>query len=517
LKNITCIVLIVLMWGCVANKAAVLEVDTLIVGGMIVDGSGADPRPGIIGISGDTIVIVGDADNISATRTINAQGLIVSPGFIDPHTHADADLASSKTSINEAYLRQGVTTVFIGNDGGGGSVAVVRSALEQSGIGTNAGLWSGHGALRNAVVGETNRIATDVELAEMKLRLGNDMKAGALGLSTGLFYAPGSYASTDEIVSLAKVAAAYGGVYESHIRDESNYSIGLVNAIKELIEISERAAIPAHIAHIKALGPAVHGQSKTVIELIRSARDQGLKITADQYPWLASGTRLSNALIPRSVMDGGVERMRARLRESSLVAEMRPQMLANLKRRGGASAILITGDSPYRGKTLKELAEEADMDTLEKAIEIILAGDPAIASFMMLQDDVERLLVEPWVVTGSDGSSGHPRKYGSFPKKYQDYTVKKNLLSISKFVRQSSALTAEIFGLCKRGRLAIGFKADVSIWDPDEYQSKASYEYPTELAMGVVHLLINGELVIQNRKLIGIRHGKVVGPFECKT
>ena len=507
---ITCVLL-----GCVTNKALLVEVDTLIVGGMIVDGSSNEPRRGSVGIVGGSIAFIGAPNGIKAKRIVHAEGLIVSPGFIDPHTHADADLTSSITSMNKAYLRQGVTTVFIGNDGGGTSVSELRSSLEKEGTGTNVGLWSGHGTLRSAVVGEANRAATDTELARMQRLLSRDMKAGALGLSTGLFYAPGSYASTDELVLLATVAASYGGVYESHIRDESNYTVGLVNAINELIEISERADIPAHVAHIKALGPAVHGQSKLVIGLIKNARKRGLAITADQYPWLASGTRLSNALIPRSAMDGGVEHMQTRLRDASLVLEMRPMMLANLKRRGGAAAMLITGDSPFRGKTLEQLADEDDMDMLDKAIEIILSGDPAIASFMMHQDDVERFLVQPWVVSGSDGSIGHPRKYGSFPKKYQDYSVKKKLLTLGEFVRQSSSRTAEIFALCKRGKLSSGYAADIVVWDAEKFLSKATYERPTEPATGVVYLFVNGEMIIENSVLSETRAGKVVSQKDC--
>ncbi|MEM7017022.1 MAG: amidohydrolase family protein, partial [Pseudomonadota bacterium] len=480
-----------------------------------VDGSGTVPRPGCVGVRSNTIVHIGPPCELASQETIDATGLVVSPGFIDPHTHADDDLDSN----NEAYLRQGVTTLFIGNDGGGGTVKAARQHLDKHGVSTNVGLFSGHGAVRESVMGYENRAPTESELDQMKALVKADMEAGSLGLSSGLFYAPGSYANTDELVELARVAAKYNGIYDSHIRDEGNYNInvGLLGSIRELIDIAEQANIPGHIAHIKALGPAVHGQSHRVISLVEKARKQGVIITADQYPWLASGTRLSNALLPRSVMEGGKQQMHKRLNDIAYVESIRAQIEQNLVRRGGATALLITGQSAHQGKTLEEAANTLQLDTIKTAISIVLEGDPAVASFMMAESDVKNYMVRPWVVTGSDGSTGHPRKFGTFPHKYQRYVVEEKVLTMAHFVENSSARTAQIFGLCRRGTLQKAMAADIAIWDPVNFRAEATYQKPTEPAVGVIHLMVNGQWAIRNSQLTEIRAGTVINLTECSS
>jgi N-acyl-D-aspartate/D-glutamate deacylase len=214
-------------------------------------------------------------------------------------------------------------------------------------------------------------------------------------------------------------------------------------------------------------------------------------------------------------MVGGVGEMQKRLANENTMKAVWPQMQANLERRGGAQALLITGESKYRGKTLQQLASQYHLDVLPMAVEIILAGDPAIASFMMRPDDVKHLMVQPWVVTGSDGTVGHPRKYGSFPKKFETYVVANKLISIEQFVRQSSSLTAEIFGLCDRGRLEVGLNADIAVWSADGFRSNATYENPTEFAQGVQYLIVNGKIVIDNEVLTEFRAGKVIDARRC--
>ncbi|MEM9624295.1 MAG: M14 family zinc carboxypeptidase, partial [Pseudomonadota bacterium] len=338
------------------------SVDVLIRGGQVIDGSAEGGDPNVeIEINGQRIVYVGPGRNTPAHQVIDASGLVVSPGFIDPHTHMLSALKNPADAVNRPYLFQGVTTVFVGNDGAGGGMPVgpLRKHLETMPLGTNVGLWSGHGHIRTAVMGPAARAPNPDELGGMQAMLDAEMRAGSLGLSTGLFYAPGSFARTEEVVALARVAAAYGGIYDTHIRDESDYNVGLVPAVAEVLEIAESADIAAHIAHIKALGPNVHGQSRSLVDMVTQARQRGLRVTADQYPWLASGTRLSNALIPRQVMDGGVPAMQARLRDPEMLASMRPQLALNLQRRGGAQALLVTGKGPYQGQTLAALAQQS--------------------------------------------------------------------------------------------------------------------------------------------------------------
>ncbi len=490
--------------------------DVLIVNGVLVDGTGQDAQALSLGIRGEEIVYIGPDTSLPAKRVLDAASLVVSPGFIDPHTHASKELLSPQTSANSPYLFQGVTTVLIGNDGGGDPVTdTLRQQLSTNNIGTNVGLLIGHGALRRAVMGSEDRAPTADEMAEMKSVLSNAMESGSLGLSTGLFYAPGSFAKTDEVVELARIVAEHGGVHDSHIRDESDYSIGLIGAIDEIIDISRQSGVTGHISHIKALGPAVWGQSLEVVNLIEAARLEGLPISANQYPWLASGTHLANALVPREMMDGGKQAMLLRLQDQTVLEGIRPQMAANLERRGGADALLISGDSKWRGKTLGEVSRITGKNPIDSAVAIILDGDPSVASFMMQEEDVERLMSQPWVVTGSDGSEGHPRKYATFPEKYQKYVVQKSLLSLREFVRRSSGLTAEIFNLCDRGHLLPGYRADIAIWSRSDFEPMADYDNPERLARGVRYLLVNGKFVIDDGNLTDNRNGQILSRQTC--
>ncbi len=489
-------------------------VDLLIKGGHVIDGRGTPGHVANVAINGDRIVYIGD-DEIAATRTIDARGLFVTPGFIDPHTHTDIDLLSPVSSVNLAYLHQGVTTVFVGNDGGGQRFIDAASTIDANRPGTNVGLFRGHGALRSEFVGLDDRAPTEEEAEAMVAALVEDMAAGALGLSSGLFYAPGSFATTEEVTRLATVVGEFDGVYDTHLRDEADYTIGLLSAVGEAIEIGRSSGANVHIAHIKALGPSVQGEAVEIIRLVEAARREGVRVTADQYPWLASGTRLSSALVPRWAHDGGREAMLARFDDVDLGERLRPDMLANLERRGGADRLLITGRSPYRGQNLAAIARELEVDALDAALAIVRAGDPAVASFMMTDADIEALMAKNWVMTGSDGSTGHPRKYGTYPRKYSEFVRKRGVLSTDAFVHRSSGLVAETFGLCDRGVLAKGKKADVAIWDPAAFASNATYENPTAYASGVRFVLVSGDFAIDEGEATGAQSGRVIRRTDC--
>ncbi|HXG85568.1 MAG TPA: amidohydrolase family protein, partial [Pyrinomonadaceae bacterium] len=255
-----------------------------------------------IGIRGERIVFVGKSagKNIVAARTLDAAGMIIVPGFIDPHTHALEDLSNPKLNGSENYLMQGVTTVITGNDGGGPFlVAETLEKWTRQGIGVNAGLLVGHGTVRGEVMGAGDAEPSGDQLAQMKNLTAQAMNEGAYGMSTGLFYAPGSFSKTEEVIELAKTVAERGGVYDTHLRDEGSYSIGLLGSVRETIRIGRIATIPVHISHVKALGTEVWGQSRQVVRLIRQARAKGVKVTANQYPYTASGTNIIAALIPR--------------------------------------------------------------------------------------------------------------------------------------------------------------------------------------------------------------------------
>ena len=462
-----------------SDDAVEPEYDLLIRNGLVFEGDpGTPPTARDVAIVDDRIVLVGDAGDSTAQRTIDAAGRLVTAGFIDPHTHSGDDLRSPEHNANLNYLTQGVTTVVNGNDGGGAADALERAAdWQAAGMGTNSAFFVGHGSVRRAVMGGDNRPPTADELVEMCALVERAMQNGALGLSTGLYYTPGNFADTDEVVELARVAARYGGIYDTHLRDESSYSIGLIAAVEETLEIGRRAGIPVHFAHLKALGVDVWGESETVIDLVRAALAEGLVVTADQYPWSASGTRLHNALLPRDFLDGEADAFVDKLGNADTRAALTGAVIENLRRRGGAESILFV-DAKHpgiSGKTLAEVALEREQTDIEAAFEILRQGSVRIASFNMHEDDIRAFMVQPWVVTSSDGTDGHPRKYASFPRKYQRYVRDESLLTLEEFLYRSSAMTADALGIERRGRIRPDWFADIVVIDLAEYTANADF------------------------------------------
>ena len=450
---------------------------------------------------------------IKATKTIDATGKIVSPGFIDPHTHSLSELLSKDKNHNLNYLTQGVTTVINGNDGGGPvDITAMSEKLTTNGIGTNTALLVGHGSLREQVMGRVERYSTPAELSEMSALLTKAMQAGAIGLSTGLYYVPGSYANTDEVINLAKIASHYGGIYDTHLRDESTFNIGFTAALDEAINIADKADIHLHLAHIKALGVDVWGQSEQAIAKIEQAQKNGTSISADQYPWLASGTKLRSAVMPQWVMADSTEDFHQRLKQADLAEQLAKEVTENIRRRGGPDSLYITEftDTDLVGLNLLQIAELKNLSVIDTAITLILAGDVRVASFNMSPKDVERFMVQPWVVTSSDGTNGHPRKYASFPRKYQTYVVEKKLLTIADFINRSSSQTAKILGLTERGMLKVGYKADVIVFDQQDFAPKATFSQWNKYSVGVEQVIVNGILVIENEKFNNTLAGEFI-------
>ena len=523
-KKIFLMAAVLALTGIVANSiprnlvtsAQANQVDILIVHGKLVDGSGRKARTADVGIRGDRIVFVGDARkaDILATRTIDATGMIVAPGFIDGHTHTLADLNNEQTKSNQAYLMQGVTTVVTGNDGG--SVLNVGDTLhkwETQGIGTNAVLLAGFGTIRSKVLGPTDAQPTAGQIEEMAHYVALAMDEGAFGMSTGLYYAPQSYSKTEEVIELAKVAAAKGGIYDTHMRSEGTAGIGLLGSIKETIRIGREANIPVHISHIKALGPDSWNQSKQAIQLIKQARSQGINATACQYPYTASGTSLQASLIPRWAEVGGRTELLKRIDDPQQRPKLIADMEENLRGRGGAESLLIVDarDSTLVGKRLNQLAQEQNKPPVEVALEIIKnVGGAGVASFNMNERDIRRFMKEKFVMTCSDGSSGHPRKYGTFPKKLHDYVFTTKLISMEFMVRNSSALTAETFRIPERGVIREGYFADVIIFDPKTVTDRSTYEQPELLAEGMRFVIVNGQLAVADGKFTGALAGRAL-------
>lgn len=495
------------------------DVDVLIVNGQVFTGTDRAAEQMDIAVCGRQICAVSPAGGTAynAELLVDAQGLVVSPGFIDPHTHTMAELTSDDKHTNLNYLYQGVTTVVSGNDGGGpADINKALAELNSAGIGTNLALYAGHGSIRQAIMGKTQRQATPAELKQMKALLEEAMRSGALGLSSGLYYVPGRFANTQEVIELAQVAARYGGIYDTHIRDESSFNIGFLAAIDEAIEIAEKARIHLHLAHVKALGVDVWGQSKDAIDNIAKAQERGVSISADQYPWLASGTNIRSAIVPKWAMADSEEAFMARLDNPELAERLNAQIADNIRRRGGADKLLITAseESSLEGQTLQQLANKWRLSAVEATLMMVRMGRHRVASYNMNPEDVERFMQQPWVVTSSDGTNGHPRKYASFPKKYRQYVRDKSLISLQRFIYASSGQTAKILGLEDRGQLKPGMAADILIFDPDGFSDRADFSQWNRLSEGVEYLWVNGQLAIDKGKYTGALAGQFVSPAK---
>jgi N-acyl-D-aspartate/D-glutamate deacylase len=516
-----------------AASAAPEPADVVIRGGTLHDGSAGAPYVGDVAIKGDRIVYVGTGAPMTAARTIDASGMIVTPGFIDPHTHADGFLRApdAATRVNAAWLYQGVTSVMIGVDGSGTpDVGDDARKLTASGVGTNIVPFVGFGAVRQRVLGQAARAPDAADLARMQRLVAKAMCEGATGLSTGLFYAPQSFARPEEVIAVAREAAKRGGMYDTHQRDESSYSIGLLGSVREVLTIGREAGMPVHFAHIKALGVDLQGQAQAVINLIEAARAAGQAVTADQYPWLASGTSIDAALLPRWAVDGGDAALLQRLDDPAMLARIRADMAENMRRRGGAASLLLISEGfEWTGKTLENLAQVWKVDPRDAALRILrdsIAGRAAgrqgrgtgVASFNMAQADVDLLMQQPWVVTSSDGSDGHPRMFASFPEKYRRYVKERPVITRIDFIHRSTGRTADIYKLAGRGYLRTGYYADVAVIDPEKFMPRADYLKPRELSDGVTHLFVNGTAALADGKATGTLPGRVLlrpTPAEC--
>ena len=499
------------------SAIAAVPADVLIQGGTVYRGSATPPSKDDVVIVGVKIVYVGPdgAKRYDVRETVDAHGKIVAPGFIDVHTHPETYVRSEDSTLrlNAPWLFQGVTTVFIGVDGyGSPAVAQERDLLERQGIGTNLVPYVGFGAIRKQVLHEDDRAPSSVELNEMRKLVAKGMCEGAIGFSTGLFYAPQSFAKTDEVIALAKEAAIRGGIYDTHQRDESSYSIGLLGSVNEVIQIGREAGIPVHFAHIKALGVDVQGQAPQVIAAIDAARKAGQDVTADQYPWNASGSSLESSLLPRWAVDGGRSALLKRLDSASEREKIRTEMRDNLRRRGGAESLLMTSaNTPWTGKTLGQMAQRWKIEPIDAALRMIRSGErTAVASFNMSENDIQLFMRQPWVVTSSDGSDGHPRQYATFPTKYAKYVRKEKVISLDEFIISSTGRSADMFKLDRRGYLKEGYFADVVVFDLARYAPKADYLHPRVLSEGVVELRVNGQSAIHAGKLTGQAAGRVL-------
>ena len=503
---------LVIFFSC---KKKEIVADILIQNGIIYNGYDNKPTNNSIAVKGDKIIFIGDEKTVSITtkKIIDATGLIVSPGFIDPHTHADRDLKKTKNSHNKPFLFQGITTVVIGNDGDSFYPTSKYIDLYNShGIGTNVVPLVGHGTIRKQIMGKSDRKATSEEIIKMQSLVQKEMDAGAFGISTGLFYAPGSYSNTDEVIALAKVVSKNTGIYDTHLRDESSYTVGLIPAIEEAIAIGRKAKLPIHISHIKCLGVDVWHQSEEIIRIIKKAQEDGIQVTANQYPYDASATGLKAAVVPRWAESGGKDSLFIRYKNPKLKPRILKETKSNIIRRGGPEKLLIVKsvEPKFVGKNLLEISKLLDVLPEAAVFETLKTGYIRVASFNMNPKDIHTFMQQDWVVTGSDGNTGHPRKYGSFPRKYHKYVSEEQVIDIASFINGSTSKTAEILKIKKRGKLLENYFADIIMFNPKTFKDLANYTDAFQLSQGLEYSIINGQIVIDKGQFTNKLKGRVL-------
>lgn len=484
----------------------------------IIDGTGNKPVQGDLAIAGEKIVAIGKFEVVGKPTIIDATGLMLAPGFIDLHTHCDTALEGKSGRVNLNYLTQGVTLVVNGNCGSGPTdIKTFFGNLDKNGVSMNVIHQVPHNSVRAKVMGNVDRAPTTEELSKMEAIVDQMMKDGAWGLSTGLIYNPGTYSKTDEIIALAKIAAKHDGFYASHIRDEG---AGLLTAVDEAIRIGKEAKLPVHISHIKCSGKRMWGKASDAIGLIQQARKDGIVVTADQYPYIASSTSLSATVVPTRYREGTSKEYQARLNDPEKSKELREAILNSLGGKDGGKAIQIarySKNSKWQGKTIHQIAEEEKKDAVDIVFEIEKGGGAQIVNFSMNEEDVRVYMKQPFVATASDGgfqtpgaTVPHPRSYGTYPRKIGKYALEDGIITVEQAVRSSSGLPADILRLKDRGYLKVGYYADVVVFDPKTFRDVATFDKPHQYSTGLKFLFVNGKKTIEDGKYLNVLAGKAL-------
>lgn len=498
------------------------QFDLIIQNGLVYEGILAPPQKTDIGIIGDQITSIGDLSHKGAKKIIDAKGLAVAPGFIDLHAHLEPIFELSDC---ESHIRQGVTTSLGGPDGRGPfPFKAYLDSLKQLGVGMNVGFLVGHNTIRREVMDLENRPPTAEELEEMKKKVLQGMEEGAFGISTGLKYLPGSFSATDEVIELSKVASEKGGIYTSHLRDEG---LEVIASVKEALTIAEKATIPVILTHHKVIGKPMWGKSNETLALVDQARARGLDIKIDQYPYNASYTGIS-VLIPGWARAGGNQAFIKRLKNPKLRDSIKKGIVFNiLNDRGGEDLnriqfALVEWMPELEGKTLKYWCEQRGLPpTPEQGAELVIEaqvkGGASCIFHAMDESDVVNIMKHPQTMIASDGrlvqlgkGHPHPRWYGTFPRVLGQYVRERGILSLSEAIYKMTALPAATLGLTDRGRIGIGNKADLTLFNPETIQDKATFEAPHQYSEGIEYVVINGKLAIDQRAFKPIKAGQVL-------
>jgi N-acyl-D-amino-acid deacylase len=501
------------------------DYDFVVKNGKIIDGSGNSWYNGDVAVKNGTIVFIAKDIEPGKARVIDAKGLIIAPGFIDVHTHIEGDEVKTPTADN--FIFDGVTTVITGNCGSSKvAVGAYLAFIDSLRLSVNVATLIGHNDVRRAIIGNANRAPLEDELENMEALVGKGMAEGAVGLSTGLIYIPGTYSKTNEIVRLAKIASRYHGVYASHMRSESD---SVVSAINEAITVAREADIPVQISHFKLSGQGNWGRSKETIPLVIAARNDGLDVTIDQYPYTASSTSLST-MIPDELLSDGPDSVRVRLQRPDVRKYIVKEMMKNLAKRklkhiSYAVVAYHKADTSVNGKSIEEInrmrgrKHKAKYEA-ETVIDLMLAGGAGMVFHGMSDEDVEAIMRYPFNMFASDASirefgqgRPHPRGYGTNSRVLSKYVRDRKVLSLEEAIRRMTSLPAQKFQLKNRGLLKEGMVADLVVFDAAGVNDLSTYDNPHQYSSGFHYVIVNGSVVVDNKVHTGARTGKVIyGP-----
>ena len=517
MKNIIVIVILVFS-GCSSPSF-----DIIINNGKIANGDGGELFAANIYIKDGKIIEIGNLPNAKGDRVLNAQELIIAPGFIDMHTHSERRSLQFPTVEN--YLQQGVTTMVGGNCGG--SPFPIGSFIEKTqkkGIGPNLALLIGHNTVRKEVMGTENRLATGKEIMRMQELIQQSMEEGAFGMSTGLKYIPGAYSNTEEVIALASTVSKNNGIYSTHMREEG---IGLIESVKEAIDIGRKASLPVQISHHKAVGKTMWGNSKKTLELIDNANEEGLQVTADQYPYTATSTGLT-IVFPAWSLSGGSEKLKERLDNPKLRKKIKDKIIWNIiyDRGGGNPSSIVVANYPnnnnYNGLNLAQITElKGQLPSPENAAEVLMdlvyEGNGRGIYHCLDEEDVQRIMAHPQIMHASDGSTiefgeaqPHPRSYGTYPRVLGKYVREKNVISLTESIRKMTKLPASVLGIKDRGEIKKGFWADLVIFDQKNIIDNATWNNPHQYPSGISWVLVNGKISLEDGNPSKNLNGKVL-------
>jgi N-acyl-D-amino-acid deacylase len=498
---------------------AAQDCDILITNGKIIDGTGNGWYYGSIAVKDGKISRVGRELNMTARKTIDATGLIIAPGFIDVHTHLEGDEKADPNATN--FILDGVTTCVTGNCGSSNTdIGKYLHWIDSLKLSINVATLVGHNDIRKKVMGRANRDATPEEMKQMEAIVDKAMKDGAVGLSTGLIYIPGTFTKTPEIVDLARVVARYHGVYASHMRDEGD---SVTEAINEALTIGREAKIPVEISHFKLSGQQNWGRSRVTVPMIEAARKEGIEVTIDQYPYTASSTSIST-LIPDEILADGQDSIRARLQRPDTRKYVISSMLGRLKKRklkhfSYAVVAYYSPDTSYNGKSIEQInlmkgrKHKAKEEALT-VIDIMMNGGASAVFHGMSEEDIKRIMQYPFNMFASDATirtfgSGmpHPRGYGTNARVLAKYVREEKVISLEEAVRRMTSLPAQKFQLKDRGLLREGYAADIVIFDEKEVQDVSTFDKPHAYSKGFHYVIVNGVLTVDMEKHTGARAG----------